>query len=606
MASSDVQRKLTAIFCTDVVGYSRLMGDDPEGTLQTLIEYRKAFADKIQEYRGRVVNAPGDSILADFSSVVDAVSCAVDIQRELAARNQELPDHRRMDFRIGVNLGDVLVKEGALYGDGVNVAARLESLAQAGGICISRSVYDQVKSRLKLEYEYLGEQAVKNIAEPVRAYRVGSDSGEIAGAEPPATKAATPGVATGASLSQETKGGASSRIPAIAVLPFANMSNDPEQGYFSDGITEDLITDLSKISRMSVTARNTAFTYKGKAVKAREVGRELGVDYMLEGSVRKAGSRVRITAQLIDTGTGGQLWAERYDREFRDIFDLQDEITRQIVTALDVTLLDGEQANVWRKTTQNPEAYDLFLKGKDCYRTTLNLKGCAKAQIYYEQAIALDPNFTRAIVALAFMHLYEGRFGLTQSPEASLEKGFQLAKKAVALDQSLADAYSAIGLYHLLNNQHDRALAEAERAVALAPGSAEVVAHLAGMQNYVGQPAMAIDTIKEAMVLAPSYPAFFKRILGEAYLLMARYDEALNILKESLQGASDSLFTHARLAATYAALNRGQDAENEVREVLRIEPDFKLAKWASRALPLKSEEDLERMLKLLRKAGLPE
>jgi TolB-like protein/Tfp pilus assembly protein PilF len=595
MASSDVQRKLTAILCADVVGYSRLMGADEEATIETLTAYRKVFLSHIESHRGRVVDAKGDAILAEFASVVDAVSSAVEIQRELAEHNDELSDDRRMDFRVGINLGDVVVKDDAIYGDGVNIAARLEALAEPGGVCISRPVFDQVESKLAYHYKYMGEQRVKNIEKPVRAYQVLSVP--VAAAQPvmQAKEAAEPKPEV-----------AALKKLSIAVLPFENFSGDEEQEYFSDGISEDLITALSNISRLSVVSRNTAFSFKGRASNLKQLGQDLGVRYVLEGSVRKAGSRVRITAQLIDVVTDRHLWSQRFDRELRDIFEVQDEITQSIVAALDVTLLDGEQASLWRKTTKNPEAYDLFLKGKGCYRNTLNLKGCAKARTFYDQAISLDPKFTGAIVALAFMYLYEGRFGLTQSPEVSLEKGCRLANEAILLDESLADAHSAIAIYHLLSNDHDQALAEAERAVELAPGSAEVIAHLASIQNYMGHPAKAIETINEAMTQAPSYPVFFKRILGESYLLMSRFEDALEILEESLEGASESVFTHVRLAAVYVALDRGQDAADAVAKVLRLEPDFTLAQWASRALPFKNKEPLAELMDRLRTAGLPE
>ncbi len=340
-SQKSTQRKLTAILCADVAGYSRLMGDDEEATIETLTAYRKVFTSEIKKHRGRVVDAKGDAILAEFASVVDAVNGAVEIQRKLAEQNAELPDERRMDFRIGINLGDVVVKDGVIYGDGVNIAARVEALAEPGGICISRPVFDQVESKLNLECEYLGEQKVKNIAKPVRAYKVNltqPERGEQV--EQPEAVSTASLVPDGISLELPDK-------PSIAVLAFENMSGDSEQEYFSDGIAEDIITDLSKLSELFVIARNASFSYKGKAVLPQQVGRELGVRYILEGSVRKAGNRVRINAQLIDASTEKHLWAERYDRELKDIFALQDELTEKIVRALDVTLISGEQARFW-------------------------------------------------------------------------------------------------------------------------------------------------------------------------------------------------------------------------------------------------------------------
>ncbi|MBI3304547.1 MAG: hypothetical protein HYZ72_20990, partial [Deltaproteobacteria bacterium] len=349
-----MERKLTAILSADVQGYSRLMGQDEEATIRTLTAYREVMATLIRQYRGRVVDSPGDNLLAEFASVVDAVQCAVEIQQALKARNTELPLERKMEFRLGLNVGDVVVEGERLYGDGVNIAARLENLAEPGGICISGTVYDQVETKLALEYEHLGEQTVKNIVKPVRVYRVRM--------EPP-----SPGQPQGVAPTISQPGLPLPDKPSLAVLPFVNLSSDPEQEYFSDGMTEDLITDLSKLSGLFVIARNSVFTYKGKAVKVEEVGRELGVRYVLEGSVRRADDRVRITAQLVDATTGYHLWAERYDRELKDIFALQDEITQKIVFALKVKLTKEEQERFRRYPTDNLEAYDSFLHGLEYF-----------------------------------------------------------------------------------------------------------------------------------------------------------------------------------------------------------------------------------------------
>jgi len=349
MTPHDIERKLAAIFSADVKGYSRLMGEDELTTIRTLTTYREVMATLIQQYRGKVVDSPGDNLLAEFASALDAVQCAVDTQQELKTRNVELPANRKMEFRIGINVGDVIVERERLYGDGVNIAARLEGLAEGGGICISGTVYDQVENKLGIGYEYLGEQAVKNISKPVRVYRVRMEPGTI-----------TSRTETKKVVEMPDK-------PSIAVLPFTNLSGDPEQEYFSDGITEDISTDLSRISGLFVISRNSVFLYKGKAVKPEEVSRELGVRYILEGSVRKAGNRVRITAQLIDATTGYHLWAERYDRELKDIFTLQDEVTQKIVAALAVKLTAGEQERLVRKYTDNLEAYDYYLRGDASY-----------------------------------------------------------------------------------------------------------------------------------------------------------------------------------------------------------------------------------------------
>jgi TolB-like protein/class 3 adenylate cyclase len=394
MTTDRVKRKLTAIISADVEGYSRLMGEDEAATVQTITAYRDTMSQLIQQYRGRVVDSPGDNILADFASVVDAVQCAVEAQQVLKVKNAELPEERRMQFRIGINLGDVIEEGDRIYGDGVNIAARIEGLAEGGGICISGSAYEQIENKLALGYEYIGEHTVKNISKPIRVYRIPMES--RAATEVHKKKRAVlrrwgafvlaAVLIFGAGVvavwnyylrsSPPPKGVASVENmafslpdkPSIAVLPFTNMSDDPKQEYFSDGITEDIITGLSKIPRLFVIARNSTFTYKGKPVKIQQVGRELGVRYVLEGSVQRSGHRIRITAQLIDASTEQHLWGERYDRDLKDIFALQDEITMKIMTALQVKLTEGEQARLFGKGTANLQAYEKVLQGREHIR----------------------------------------------------------------------------------------------------------------------------------------------------------------------------------------------------------------------------------------------
>src|SRR3989441_4376795 len=416
-----IERKLAAILSADVKGYGRLMGEDEVATIRTLTAYQEAMTTFIQQHRGRVVDASGDNLLAEFASVVDAVRCAVEIQRELKTKNADLPAPQRMEFRIGINVGDVIVEGERIYGDGVNIAARLEGLAEAGGICISGIVYDQVETKLALGYEYLGGQTVKNIAKPVQVYRVQMEVG-----------ASTPTV---------------SDKPSIAVLPFVNMSRDPEQGYFSDGITEDLITDLSKLSGLFVISRNSVFLYKGKAVKPEQVSQELGVRYVLEGSVRKAGSRVRITAQLIDATTGHHLWAERYDRDLQDIFAVQDEVTQQIVAALKVRLTDSEQSHWGRTPTINLAAYDYYLRGLECYGRRTQ-EATAQARQMFERAIDLDPPFAAAYAFLDRTYLMELIYQWHPDPQTQ-EQLFVLGQKAVALDETQPVAHGTLGLAYL-------------------------------------------------------------------------------------------------------------------------------------------------------------
>src|SRR5499433_620507 len=485
MGGRSVERKLAAILSADVEGYSRLMGDDEVATVRAITEYRGVIASAVAGHGGRVVDAPGDNVLAEFASVVDAVQCAVDIQRELQSRNAELPASRRMRFRIGINLGDVIVEGERLYGDGVNIAARLESLAEGGGICLSGTAYDQIEGKLPLACEFAGEHTVKNIARPVRVYRLRLDS-----REPPAPspRGASRAMAIGAVVivlvllggagwvgwhwlkPAETAGLPLPDKPSVAVLPFANVSQDPAQEYFSDGVTEDLITALSKVSGLFVIARNSVFTYKGKAVKVRDVGRDLGVRYVLEGSVQRAADRVRITAQLVDATTGYHLWAERYDREVRDIFALQDEVTQHIVRALAVKVTEAEKGRLGRAPTGVLEAYDLVLRGNEERKRTTR-EANAEARRLVVRALDLDPEYAAAYAGLSWTHLQSWQF-LWSSDRESLQRARELAERAVALDNTLADGYRLLGQIYLWQKAHDRAIAQAQRAVAVTPNDA--------------------------------------------------------------------------------------------------------------------------------------
>jgi adenylate cyclase len=653
-----MERKLTAILSADVKGYSRLMGEDEEATIRTLTAYRAVMTSLIQQHRGRVVDSPGDNLLAEFASAVDAVQCAVAVQRELNGKNTELPAHRKMEFRIGINVGDVVVEGERIYGDGVNIAARLEGLAEAGGICIAGTVYDQVKTKLPFRYDYLGEQTVKNIAEPVRVWRlvlevpsplVGEGQGEGATREAgssasevrsPASKGQDPhprrvGIArlswpvvtlvgvllivgtilTVRYLSHPSLSPQSSALvtreapalplpdkPSLVVLPFVNMSEDPKQDYFSDGITEDLTTAFSQIASLFVIARNSAFTYKGKAVKVQDVGKELGVQYVLEGSVRRADDQVRITAQLVDAATDSHLWAERYDRPLKDIFALQDEIVQKIVTTLKLQLTLREQGVLVRKTTDNLEAYDFFLRGLESYNRTTQ-EANAQARQLLEKAIELDPQYGAAYAALSATHLGEWIFQWVQDPQ-TLGQAFALAQKAVALDDSLPRAYLILGeVYLWRDRQHKQAVAAAERAIALAPNEAEGSARLGLILNFAGRPEEAVGLIEKAMRLNPRYPFSYLSWLGMAYRLTGRSEEAIAILKAAVTRNPDFLPPHFHLAVIYSELGREEEARTEAAEILRISPNFSLEVWRQR-LPFKDPAVLERQLAALRKAGL--
>jgi adenylate cyclase len=578
-----VKRKLSAILSADVSGYSRLMGEDEVATVQTLTAFRETMAAIILEHSGRVVDSPGDNLLAEFVSVVDAVQGAVEIQQEFKARNVELPENRKMEFRVGINLGDIIQEGERIYGDGVNIAARIEGLAEAGGICVSRNVYDQVKTKLDLGYEYLGEHTVKNIAEPVRVYRVHMEG-----------EAGIPEISGEFKLPDK---------PSIAVLPFTNMSGDPEQEYFGDGMTEDLITDLSKLSGLFVIARNSTFTYKEKSVNVQQVGRELGVRYVLEGSVRKASDRVRITAQLVDAKTGGHLWAERYDRNLENIFALQDEVTQKIVSVLAVKLTEDEQVQRTCKCKEpcNIEAYDDYLRGLE-YLFRFTKEANVQAREMFERSVERTPHFALAHTQLGWTHLNEWVLGWSSNPEW-VESAFELAQRAVALDDSLPESHCLLGQVYLWKGQHDKAIAELQRTVSLDPNSADGLAGLGSILAWSGRPEEALGLIKRAMRLNPIYPVIYLWNLGHAYFLMERYEEAVAGFKRALNLNPNFHPAHFYLAAGYSELGRLEQAQAEVAALLRKWPGGSL-EMATQRLPYKDAAVLDRLLDALRKAGL--
>jgi adenylate cyclase len=603
-----MERKLSAILSADVQGYSRLMGEDEVATIRTLTAYREVMAALIRQHRGRVVDSPGDNLLAEFASVVDAVQCGAAVQQELKRRNADLPTSRKMEFRIGINLGDVIVEGERIYGEGVNIAARLEGLAEAGGVCVSGSVYDQIETTLALGYEYLGEQTVKNIAKPVRVYRVVLEPGA---AVPATIEATARGRANGpvpphlghplrVAPSRPQPPLTLPDIPSIAVLPFVNMSGNAEQEYFSDGMTEDIITDLAKLSGLFVIARHASFLYKGKAVKPAQVSRELGVRYVLEGSVRKAGNRVRISAQLVDATSGYHLWAERYDRDLQDMFAVQDEITTQIVTALAVKLMEGEQQRVGRAPTRNLEAYDSYLRGRECQAVTTE-EGNAQARQLFDKALRLDPQFAVAAAYLGWTYFTEWVLGWSQEAE-TLEQASALARRAIAHDATVPDGHRLLGMVCLWQRQYERAIAEVEHAAALTPHCADGYAALGDVLNWAGRPEEAIGLIESAMRLNPQYPAWYLWDLGHAYYVAGRYEEAMATLKRVLIRNPDFMPAHAYLGAMYVELGQEAAAQAEGEEVMRLNPQLSLAALRQR-LPYKDQTVLERVLNAVRKQG---
>ncbi len=578
-------RKLAAIQYADVAGYSRLTGEDEDATHRTLREYLDLIASTIQSHRGQVMHYAGDAVLARFDAVVDALSSAVTIQNEINTRNQEVPEARKVQFRIGVNSGDVIEDRGDIYGDGVNVAARLEGLADAGGICISESVRTAIGKKLELDYESMGEQQVKNIEEPVRAYKVVLDSEKK-------TQVTSPAKPT---LELPDK-------PSIAVLPFTNISGDPEQEYFSDGITEDIITALSRISGLLVVARNSTMVYKGKAVDVKQVGREQGVRYILEGSVRKGGNRIRVTAQLINATTGHHQWADRYDRELDDIFAVQDEITRSIAVEMRVQLTEGEQARMWAGGTNNVKAWELvcrsnFLRNRFVREENLEARRLA------EEAIRIDP-YVNAWVELGFTHCMDAKWDWTEPPEQSLERAREAAEKALEMEEDNIDALGLLGWVLLLEEKQDGAVEVMEKAVRLVPNHAFNTAVLADALFFAGRVEESVEKIKRAMRLSPIYPAWYLAMLGACYHVMKEHELAISTLKEGVELEPDSPLSKAWLTSALVDVGLLEEAKSVAGEVMRIEPNFSARNWKD--LVFKDAAVKERIIENLLKAGLPE
>jgi len=559
MSQDSFKRKLTAILSADAAGYSRLMGDDEEATVRTITAYREVLFTLIQQHNGNVLDSPGDNLLAEFVSVVDAVQCAVAVQKEIKARNNELPEDRRMPFRIGINLGDVIEEEGRIYGDGVNIAARLEGLAEPGGICVSKTAFDHIESKLPYGYDFIGDQSVKNIAKPVGAYKVLMDPRVTVSGKPAENKISaihrTPIVvgavvifvlavavgiwqftirSKGEPVSTEKAAIPSTEKRSIAVLPFDNMSDDSEQEYFSDGITEEIIARLAMNPMLFVIARNSTFTYKGKPVKVQQVGRELGVRYIVEGSVRKAGKTVRVTAQLIDATTESHLWAKTYDREFKDIFKLQDEIAQQIVAALNIKAREVDQARAWRVPTENLTAYDFYLRGASHF-FRLTKKENAKAKEMFERAIELDPEFSGAYVLMGYAHFMDYMiFGSTNTDPRTIEHVAEFARKAISLDDSSSMAHVLLADVYTIKGQFDQAISQAERALSLNPNDPTAYRSLGNVLNSVGRSNEAVEAIKKAMVLNPGHSVFYDTDLAKAYQKLGQYQKAIASLKKAI------------------------------------------------------------------------
>jgi adenylate cyclase len=629
MADEGFKRKLTAIFSADVAGYSRLMAEDETATVKTIASYREIMTSLIKQHRGRVVDSPGDNMLAEFSSVVDAVQCAVAVQNEIQTRNAELPNNRKMEFRIGINLGDVIDEEDRIYGDGVNIAARLEALADPRGICVSKTAFDQIGTKLPLGYEYLGEQSVKNIPKPVGAYRVlmkPDAAGKVIGEKrflgrisrrtalaAIITLAVVAGSLIGWNiyLQQSKKVEPASvekmalplpDIPSIAVLAFDNLSGDPSQEYFSDGIAEEIITALSNVGELFVIARNSSFSYKGKPVKIQQISEELGVRYVLEGSVRRSGDRVRVTAQLIDAIKGQHLWAKSYDRDLKDIFEIQDEITMKIVTGLRVKLTDGEQARIVEKESKNPDVYLKFLQAHKLWRD-----GTKESLLRYGQLVQeivdIQPEYPHGYSALGWYHYELGNHGI--SPQENHEKAFKLAQKALSIDESDVYAHALLSYIYLLKNKIEKAIESGKRAVGIQPNGAMVNMSLGSTLSYAGRADEAIVYLKQAIRLNPFPAWYYYYHLGRCYLQKGQYEDALMELKKAHQRAPDAFYTNYFLAINYILLDREEESRASAAKTLELMPNLSVA-FFRKYTKFKNQAFIKLVADAMRKVGFPE
>jgi adenylate cyclase len=624
-----LERKLTAIMAADVVGYSRLMGGNEAGTHAALKALRAEIVDPtIAEHHGRIVKLMGDGALVEFASVVDALTCAVAIQRGMSERDKDVPADKRIAFRIGINLGDIIVDGDDIYGNGVNVAARLEALAEPGGICLSGRVLDQVEKNVDVGFAYLGEHTVKNIERPVKVFSVlldPAEAGKVTGVRSRGPVWPWLLLALGIWLlvagggflwwrtwdadRQQAAAGAStshfSAKPSLAVLPFANLGDDPEQEYFADGMTDDLITDLSKVSGLLVIASNSAFRYKGKPVKVQDVAADLGVRYVLEGSVRRAGGRMRINAQLVDTLDGGHLWAERYDREMGDVFAVQDDVTRAIVSALSVQLTETDRAQLEQpRGTRNLAAYDDLLRGRE-QLASVNREGVDRAKDLFAKAIALDPNYARAYVNLGFLYWNEWRLW-GRNRDRNLAKAMELGQKAIKLDDRAAGAHLLVALVHQYRGEHDQAAIEGRKVLALEPTQAETLGNLGRFLKASGRFEEAIAVLEKAMRIDPHHSPNWIGWLGESHFRFGHYDEAIRILEAGATDHPDLLPLHLYLAESYAMSEQPEQAKAHVAEVLRLNPDFTIGAYAAYVGTTEIPQNIEIDIPALRKAGFPE
>jgi adenylate cyclase len=585
-----VSRRLVAVFAADVEGYSRLMGADEVGTLKGLTE-RRAILDRIiGEHRGRIANTAGDSVLAEFGSAVDAVQCAVDAQKALAEANSSLTPDRRISFRIGIHIGDVMIRAGDLFGDGVNIAARLQTLANPGAVCISGTTYDQVRKVLPMTFVDLGVQQVRNIQEPIRAYQVGA---------PSETRQAPP-----ARVAEAESPPAMPDKPSIAVLPFENMSGDPEQEYFADGMVEEIITALSRFKWLFVIARNSSFTFKGKAVDIKAVGRTLGVRYVLEGSVRKASGKVRITGQLIDAVTGAHIWGDRFERDLTDVFALQDEVTVAVVSAIRPRLFQTEIGMATRRRPENLTAYDLFLRAMQQFYLATR-EGEAEALQLARRAFELDPRFSFVAALAGACHMHNVLWGYSIDPQFDRNEAIRLLRLALSVDDTDPEtlAWAAFISAYMVGDCESE-IEMADRAVALNPNSYLAWNARGWVYRNAGLPEEAIQSFQRAIRMSPVDPMLHRAFTGIGYasIELRRFDEAVAAVKKALRQNASFSPAYRSLASAFAHLGRDAEAREAAAHLLEVDPTFTISSWIARG----GQSNAKLLIEGLRKAGLPE
>ena len=589
MPEEGFKHKLAAILSADVVGYSRLMTEDELATIRTLSAYRDKISIHVHENGGRVVDFIGDNMLAEFPSALNAVDCAVKIQNTLDQLNAKLDENRRMHLRIGIELGEILVDKDLIYGDGVNIASRLEGIAEPGGICISEFVYIQVHNKLDAGFVDIGTKKLKNISTPVRVYKVVEQ----------ATEAAV--LVTEAPSNREISLPLPKK-PSLAVLPFVNLSADSKQDYFSDGLTMDIMTDLVRISGLFLISEISMFSYKSQTPSVRELGRQLGVSHVLDGGVRKEGDRIRITARLLETSTSRQVWAERYDRKIGDIFAVQDEITERIVEAMDIKLVTGEMAHTIRKALRNPDALECYYRGWEALfgSTKDDIK---EAQQMFEETMRLEPESSFGYALAAWAHWWSVDQGLSEDTALSMERAIELVRKAEDLEDYTGLSHLVMAQIHLFKREHDKALEAVQKAVIARPSCDLSYVAKANILTYLGRPTEAIDVAKFAIRLTPVYPPFFQKTLAAAFYGSGRYEKAIESAKEVLKRDEDNLDASLILAGANAALDQQEEASKAASKVQRIKPDFSLKKYAE-TQPYRDPKILKQVTSMLQRAGL--